>query len=188
MAAVMPDWVSSPRTTSENLLDAAPVAIGVQGGGCKIDRARVYRDIYYIAASAGDFLTDYNNVLGCLDDSVTEPLIDRYLRSNHTVTAKNYAGLSTVEALERNALVSDIDAWSGSAMDRQRRTVTFEMGSDEYFPMGDNSSASADARSWREHHVPGRLLIGRAVVVFWPHYWNAPIPFLPNFQRMGLIR
>jgi signal peptidase I len=54
--------------------------------------------------------------------------------------------------------------------------------------MGDNSMESFDARGWPDHHVPERLLIGRAIVVFWPHFWNRPIPFLPNVQRMGLIR
>ena len=37
------------------------------------------------------------------------------------------------------------------------------------------------------------LLIGEAIMIYWPHPWrvpfiSAPIPCFPNFQRMGLIR
>jgi signal peptidase I len=32
------------------------------------------------------------------------------------------------------------------------------------------------------------LLTGKALVIYWPHSWRRPIPFFPNFQRMGLIR
>ncbi len=184
----LPTFTNTPKGSAENPLDTAPVAIGVQGGGCTISRAQVYRDIYYIAHSAGDYLTDYNNVLGFLKESAAGEVRSEYVKNRHNLTEKQYADASTPEALDRNALLSNVAAWAGSLMDLQRRSVTFDLGPDAYFPMGDNSSASADARSWREHHVPGRLLIGRAVLVFWPHYWNAPIPFLPNFKRMGLIR
>jgi signal peptidase I len=188
MQSVKPGFVYSPQTRTDNPLDAAPIAIGVQGGGCTIQRARAYRDIYYIAHSAGDYLTDYNNVLGFLKESAKNQVRANYVQNNHRLNEKQYSDISTPEALDRNALMSDVNAWHGSLMDVQRRQVTFELGDGAYFPMGDNSSASADARSWHDHHVPERLLIGRAVLVFWPHFWNAPIPFMPNFQRMGIIR
>jgi signal peptidase I len=31
-------------------------------------------------------------------------------------------------------------------------------------------------------------MIGKALLIYWPHAWNRPIPFLPNFRRMQLIR
>jgi signal peptidase I len=184
----LPGWRHTPKTSLTNPLDAAPVGIGVEGGGCTVAHAKVSRDVYYIAHSSGDYLTDYNNVLVSLKESASKEVRAQYLQKNHRLTDKQYTDQSTPEALDRNALVSNVQAWSGSFMDKERRNVTFELGADAYLPLGDNSSASADARSWREHHVPERLMIGRAVLVFWPHYWNAPIPFLPNFQRMGLIR
>jgi signal peptidase I len=88
--------------------------------------------------------------------------------------------------LNRNALLTNATLWANSEMGQGRQTVEFAMQKDWYFPMGDNSSASSDARSWG--HAPEKLLIGRAVMVFWPHYWNAPVPFVPNVQRMSLIR
>jgi hypothetical protein len=58
----------------------------------------------------------------------------------------------------------------------------------QYFPMGDNSAASSDARAWYGHnYVEEKFLLGKALLVFWPHTWNAPVPFTPNFARMGLI-
>ena len=38
------------------------------------------------------------------------------------------------------------------------------------------------------HYVQRDLLIGKALMIYWPHTWNRPIPFLPKFDRMGPIR
>ncbi|MFM7540731.1 MAG: signal peptidase I [Planctomycetota bacterium] len=43
-----------------------------------------------------------------------------------------------------------------------------------YLCLGDNSTHSSDSRSWGT--VPGRLMLGRAVGVYWP------------LGRIGLIR
>ena len=71
-----------------------------------------------------------------------------------------------------------------------------ELGSNEFFMMGDNSPASADSRYWGK--VDRRLLIGKALFIYWPHPWwpswsaNIPridirIPFWPNFGRMRFV-
>ena len=60
---------------------------------------------------------------------------------------------------------------------------------DAYFVLGDNSPASSDARAWYNHHfVEEANLAGKALFVYWPHTWWRPIPFFPNFKRMGFIR
>jgi signal peptidase I len=74
-----------------------------------------------------------------------------------------------------------------------RNQRKYALADDHYFPMGDNSAQSADARAWYDEHgdhnyVEQRFMLGKALLVFWPHYWNRPIPFFPNFSRMGLIR
>lgn len=48
-----------------------------------------------------------------------------------------------------------------------------KLGPDEYFAMGDNAPSSSDGRYWGA--VPGKNLMGRALLVFWPA-WPA------NFQ------
>ena len=61
---------------------------------------------------------------------------------------------------------------------------------DEFFPMGDNSPSSKDARMWGgdEPFVRRKFLTGKAVLIYWPHSWRRPIPLWPNFKRMNFIR
>lgn len=183
-----PGFRNTPRTAPDNPLDTAPLGIGIRGGGCTITHARVDRDIYYIAHGPRGSMSDYPNLSGLLRTFPEQRVRSRYVQTYHNVPPKEYDSRTSRDALARNAIMSDVNAWSGSPLDTERRAVTFELDDDAYFPLGDNSSQSADARSWNEPSVPERLMIGRAVLIFWPHYWNAPIPFLPNFQRMGLIR
>jgi len=86
----------------------------------------------------------------------------------------------------------------------------FEIGSDRYFMMGDNSPRSKDSRGWglddsawdpgdrKSHEVPRQLVTGKAFYVYWPHgvpIWPdvaitrdiRPI-FRPYFERMKWIR
>lgn len=147
-----------PRTTPENPLDAAPLGIGIQGGSASIDRAQVFRDIFYTANVAG----------GSLSSRYDEPVNVRNTKDSY-----------------RQAI-------GDKQQDLSSDGLVFKLGSQDYFPMGDNTQASSDARMWNnrsEPGQPGRLMIGRAVMVFWPHYWHyGKIPFIPNFQRIGLIR
>ena len=80
-----------------------------------------------------------------------------------------------------------------------RRSIEFRLEEDQFFPLGDNSPYSLDARYWMvhgpegaywqaHHYVERDLLIGKALIIYWPHTWNTPIPFLPKFSRMGPIR
>jgi signal peptidase I len=85
--------------------------------------------------------------------------------------------------------------------------VAYPLEADQFFMLGDNSSASKDSRAWGTpeaplHHVDRRLLIGRALVVFWPHAvptawnvklaercgWELRLPCLPNFARMRFVK
>jgi len=80
--------------------------------------------------------------------------------------------------------------------------IDYELGSGQFLMLGDNSAASKDSRLWTEgHHVDRSLLIGKALVIFWPHpwptSWSVPLrflgselrlPFWPNFGRMRRIR
>ncbi|MFN9463496.1 MAG: signal peptidase I, partial [Planctomycetota bacterium] len=153
--SVVPDYRHVPRTTPENPLDAAPVGFGIRGGSATIQRARVFRDIFYTNAAFGGIVSSrYDQPVNIRDTK------DPY-RTAIGNTPENYS-------------------FDGNE---------YQLGPDDYFPMGDNTQASSDARLWESHGQPGRLMIGRAVMVFWPHYWYyGRIPFIPNFQRFGLIR
>ena len=90
------------------------------------------------------------------------------------------------------------EAWDRVDLFRRRPWVRFELGPDQFFPLGDNSPQSYDARSWLGGHVvPRRLLTGKALAVFWPHpIWihvPTPVPWLrgiplPNVPQMQWIR
>jgi signal peptidase I len=165
-----------PMTQPDHPYDAAPVAIGAEGSGVTVRHARVLRDKYYIAIdSTSSGLVDYNPLQHNVNDvrrAIAEPRL--------------WADLG--------------DVWES------RRTVEFRLEEDQFFPMGDNSPESQDARCWtgrqrryatfnREalewadaHYVPREMLVGKALMVFWPHTWNSPVPFTPNFERIGFIR
>jgi signal peptidase I len=89
----------------------------------------------------------------------------------------------------------------------EERFQKYPLHDDQFFVLGDNSSASKDCRAWGTldaplHHVDRRLLVGRALVVWWPHAvptpwnvkvgercgWELRLPFLPNFARMRFVR
>lgn len=171
---------------AQHPLDAAPLGLAVRGGKATVHRLRVDRDKYYIATRlSNDGLSDYefNEVLGPRDNGSPIAAIQQVLR--------------------------EPQLWGEFAGWQARRTVDFDLDQDQYFPMGDNSPESADARCWIDprtqflrtravdadayqwadkHYVPRDLLVGKALMVFWPHHWNRPLPITPNFDRIELIR
>jgi signal peptidase I len=175
-----------PYYSKQDPADAAPVAIAVRGGKSTIQSLRIDRDKYYIATdNANSGIYDYD--LSKLRQS-----------AGRTVSLREIQDLFTAPA-----------QWSGADVWESRRSVTFELEEDQFFPMGDNSPESLDARCWagsrpqfqmprgvnedawrwsNDPFVPRELLVGKALVVFWPHSWNSPVPFTPNFKRMKLIR
>lgn len=163
-----------PRSTESDPLDLAPAGIGSQGASLKASHIRLWRDIYYIATSAappmGPPITDYPGT--------------------GTLVTKDYRSLvqfwSTPAQWQPEGRVSPFD---------ERRDAVFRLDADQFFMLGDNSPASMDARLWENQRFVDRdLLVGKALLVFWPHSFNRipgtgiPFPFFPNFARMGFIR
>ncbi|MCC9603218.1 signal peptidase I [Stieleria sp. JC731] len=168
-------------------LDASPFAVAVRGGQATVNRVQISRDKYYIATNTSNYqLMDYSpsELYGLANNSISDVEIQKILENP--------------------------DLWTEYPIWKTRREVSFELGEDQFFPMGDNSPESLDARCWagtkrastdlpshvRESaevyadasYVPRDLLVGKAVLVFWPHPWRSPLPFTPNFDRFRLIR
>ncbi|MBC8354279.1 MAG: signal peptidase I [Planctomycetes bacterium] len=172
LADVVPKW--SPEDSG----DMAPVGIGGKNVNLTVRNLRVLRDIYYLAQeSDARYQTEY--VRNIWNDELYEVIYDPRI-------------------------------WGETTVFRDRRTVEFTLDEDQFFPLGDNSPQSKDARLWSDggshetgYHSPPpyvkrELLIGKALVVYWPHGWRPPSPtlsrmtgnyaFIPNFGQMKFIR
>ncbi|MEO0529421.1 MAG: signal peptidase I, partial [Planctomycetota bacterium] len=171
-----------PRTSDTDPGDLAPAGIGASNGiELMVNRLRLWRDGYYIAASHETpnpgFTTD--------------------------ITPSAFE-LADQRDWERTLLEmpEDPSLWYALA---NRRRVDFPIDEGQLFVMGDNSGWSLDARLWaggngRDGGKPGGAylersqLVGKAVCVYWPHSWySVPgtgrrIPIWPNFSDMRLVR
>ncbi|HEY2412581.1 MAG TPA: signal peptidase I [Pirellulaceae bacterium] len=158
----------TPYSSDKEPGDLAPAGIGTHGADVRLSRLRILRDKYYIATMGGDGNNDY----------IFNPGADRI-----------------------RDIFRDPSQWiapRGLFAENNRRSVGFQLEDDQFLPLGDNSPQSSDGRywyardrdgRWDEHHYVERdLLIGKALLIYWPHTWNTPIPFLPKFSRMGPIR
>lgn len=170
-----------PRSSEADAGDLAPAGIGITGGKAKVERLRVWRDGYYLAASASDpgpgFTSDLT--LGAF-----EPEDQQNWRQSLL------------------SMANDSELWYALA---NRRRVDFRIEESQLFVMGDNSGWSLDARLWadgsgRDSGSPGgpylerSQLVGKAVCVYWPHAWysmpgtGSRLPVWPNFGDMRLVR
>jgi signal peptidase I len=68
---------------------------------------------------------------------------------------------------------------------QQLEPLTMYIQPRHYLCMGDNSPESADSREWGL--VPDRLMLGRALMVYYPFYWPA-WPFNNPENRIRMIR
>ncbi len=95
------------------------------------------------------------------------------------------------------AILHDPTRWATTDLFAERDELVEHLGPDQFFPMGDNSPQSSDARLWQKHFFSRELLIGKALLIYWPHPWKQPIPVFtavtgyrllyPNFPRFRLI-
>ena len=85
------------------------------------------------------------------------------------------------EAVPGDPKLDDPDTWAPL---RNPPLLTMYVQPDHFLCLGDNSTHSADSRTWGL--VPRRLLLGRALSVYYPFYF----PFWPlqsQVNRVGLI-
>ena len=159
--------------------DLQPVRIGGKDLALDVRELRVLRDVYYVAA-----------------DNKNGMMSNQY----------DYRGSVNFERLRKLFVTPELWATS-NIFDRRRDDVRFSLGKDQFFPMGDNSPQSKDARLWHgiqstrnlkdqyeinvNHYVERERLIGKAFLVYWPHPWQIKAgirPFIPNVKRMRRIR
>ena len=165
-----------PRYSTEDAGDAEPLGIASDGADLRVDRLRVLRDVYYVAPVVRDRRgTDIRNETGfphypgpAGTPKMAGQVPPVYIYDNPTKWA------------------TDGDPLFGR---KRESEPIFELKDGWYFPMGDNSPASQDARIWSgPKYVDEDYMIGRAMFIYWPHSLNRPVRFFPNFRRMGFIR
>jgi signal peptidase I len=161
-----PGGAVQPKRRPNDPLDLEPAGVGGKGSRLTVERLRVLRDVYYLATTDESQHDDY------------EPCWDK--------EKKRLLDFAPEQILE---VFCDPKSWDETGLFRARRSVTFQMGEGQFFPLGDNSPQSKDARLWKEAPcVESRLLTGKALFVYWPHPWRRPVPYWPNWRRMGLVR
>jgi len=159
------------RNQQPQVEDLAPAGIAALGAALRVSHIKLWRDVYYIAESSKQPLSNYpKSEFGRPD--IIGPDKPEYWRD----------------------FLADPRQWS---VFQRRRAVEFTLKADEFLALGDNSIKSKDSRLWGDVEVDGKLvpscvhrdlLIGKALLIYWPHSWDWPVPLFPNFARMGFVR
>lgn len=163
-----------PKWSPADAGDLEPAGVGAKGVELGVTRLRLYRDVYYVAVTPTSPHYEY-------------------------VNSREFSVPEVMATPELWATTPMFDARRGTRRDSPREGAIFTLDEDQFFPMGDNSPQSRDARVWSGEigpfsgkptapYVDRKLLTGKALLIYWPHHWRRPIPYLPNVKRMGLIR
>jgi signal peptidase I len=121
--------------------DLQPASIGVRGAAVRIQKLKLWRDTYYTVTVS--------------PSSADAP----GLREIYT------SGMSDADKEKKfHELLSSPDRWFDAFGDMPCTTMYVQP--DHYLCLGDNSPESSDGRSWGL--VPNRLMLGRALLVYWP--------------------
>ena len=162
-----------PQTDAEGGLDLAPVGIGSEGAAMKVAHMRLWRDLYYIAVKeghirgVGDFLPD--DLPRRLRESVPTPREP----INPDFEVRRAEFLSTPSYWDRAFAEMNSESFPLARKPNPQK--------DQFLMLGDNSPESSDGRLWdapapgmpsppsgREYYVKRELLIGKALLTYWP--------------------
>ena len=126
-----PDRHAKPKWSPRDAGDLEPVGFGAEGVAVRVNRLQVLRDVYYVASS---FRIEENGRIPAEDD---------YEGLLYTGSRVDYV----------TDVFSSPQSWATTGLfDARREDVRFRMGPDEFFPLGDNSPQSRDARVWSQFH------------------------------------
>ena len=161
----------------------SPASIGSSGATLTVAHLRVLRDVYY--TYEGSRLDHPSYAKGSVPNTWPEFGEDWACFAENAPNSRDGIQTALTRLIRAAADVRSRDQYFfvGKAGDSVGSGVLSE---DQFFPLGDNSPLSQDGRFWRtEHFVDHRLLVGKALFIYWPHSFFFPIP---NFRRMGFVR
>jgi signal peptidase I len=137
----------TPSENGPTAADLHPVQIGGADVDLAVSRLKLFRDIYYTQHAR------YSDAGGDLT-------------SNYPFDAENSRTLDEWRDRLREAM-EGVLAQARSKDETGDRPFRVPEGC--YLMFGDNSPLSSDSREWSmTHYVPRHMLLGRAIVVYWP--------------------
>ena len=169
--------------------DSSLVGIGVGGSAVKVSHLRVWRDVFYT----------YLDRPG-ISHPRYSALADRPARwpEERDWACTPASAVTRLREAGTDVQPGDQYFFVGKPGDGRAPTRDGIAAEDQYLPLGDNSPSSQDGRYWgNRHFVDRRLLVGKALYIYWPHSFDKirfsdsfsiPFPFFPNFARMGFVR
>ncbi len=166
------DWESlfgerkgmSPHTSDEAPGDLAPARIGSSGAKLAINRLRVYRDIYYIAAKDSMRVSDFDGIVA---DYRTPPPADLLSNPSQWDYIARRRAIEFPLAKDQFFVMGDNSPQSSDA--RLWDAINSR-----------NGFVSKPGGNYLER----QLLIGRAISVVWPHMWHYVIPGFTDMRRI----
>ncbi|MDA0658500.1 MAG: signal peptidase I [Planctomycetota bacterium] len=182
-----------PQWSTTNAGDLSPIGIGIQGVTGSIARLQVHRDVYYVAVNPR---TRQGSIIEYPDIAIHDELshLATWLRNRNGL---DFNGICTLDDYFRFP-----EVWREGDLFDRRQSEEFSLKADQFFPMGDNSPSSKDARLWEgPSYVERELLLGKAFMIYYPQGQISGFPgrtemekypvinaLPPDFMRMGLIR
>jgi signal peptidase I len=142
------------------LADLRPAAVAARSAGVTIRHLQLWRDIYYTQTTAHDFDLGHRNPAETLGFSPAD--LQKMQQEGLTKLTAAEHKLSEAQRLRLAAQRFKPDNWKYY----DQKPKSYDVPEGEYFALGDNSTESSDSREWGT--VPERLLLGKAVWVYWP--------------------
>lgn len=180
------EWLSE-QSQPDDPGDYAPVGIGTRSLAIQVKRLRVLRDVYYtahksqeqkITVGPDEYLPMGDNSPGSSDGRMWP-----YPEAHAMVP-----WISLIEPWDKKNLVDEYGVMVGdNRVSKEELPANMHWMLDQWDLNQDGFIEESETQL--KHTVHRRLLIGQAMVVYWPHSWRAGnIPLLPNFMQMRLIK
>ena len=152
-----PGWENTGPTAN----DLKPASVCSKGAAVKLRHLQLWRNTYYTVGGDAGQVWDARLPQPDIPDRLRDPLLLPDRRERDAVIAEHWEKFWS----------SPDDRWDPL---KRLNFATFYVQKGHYMCLGDNSPESSDSRAWGT--VPERLMLGRALMVYYP------------FTRAGLIR
>jgi signal peptidase I len=144
-------------STGPRANDLKPASLGSRGAAVRVNHLKLWRDTYYTVSAGGGPDASLPQVQ--VPQELQEPVTPEDRRRKAALIAEHY-----------EKFWGSPDEWEPL---RRLDFLTLYVQQGHYLCLGDNSPESSDSRTWGT--VPERLMLGRALLVYYP------------FSRAGVI-